>query len=49
MFLRKNFTRSLSISMTFNFSTLLKIGIVKEVCVEDGQPVEFDQKIAILD
>ena len=24
-------------------------GIVKEVCVEDGQPVEFDQKIAILD
>jgi len=24
-------------------------GIVKEICVEDGQPVEFDQKIAILD
>ena len=24
-------------------------GIVKEMCVEDGQPVEFDQKIAILD
>ena len=23
-------------------------GIVKEVCVEDGQPVEFGQKIAIL-
>ena len=23
-------------------------GIVKEVCVEDGQPVEFDQKIIIL-
>ena len=24
-------------------------GVVKEICVEDGQPVEFDQKIAILD
>ena len=24
-------------------------GIVKEICVEDGQPVEFHQKIAILD
>ena len=24
-------------------------GIVKEVCVEDGQPVEFGQKIAILE
>ena len=24
-------------------------GIVKEICVEDGQPVEFDQKIVILD
>ena len=24
-------------------------GIVKEVCVEDGQPVEFDQKIVILE
>ena len=24
-------------------------GIVKEICVEDGQPVEFDQKIAILE
>ena len=24
-------------------------GIVKEVCVEDGQPVEFDQKIIILE
>ena len=24
-------------------------GIVKEICVEDGQAVEFDQKIAILD
>ena len=24
-------------------------GTVKEICVEDGQPVEFGQKIAILD
>tara|TARA_B000000441_G_scaffold111828_1_gene82087 strand:- start:125 stop:559 length:435 start_codon:yes stop_codon:yes gene_type:complete len=24
-------------------------GTVREICVEDGQPVEFDQKIAILD
>ena len=24
-------------------------GVVKEICVEDGQPVEFDQKIVILD
>ncbi len=24
-------------------------GVVKEICVEDGQPVEFGQKIAILD
>ena len=24
-------------------------GTVKEICVEDGQPVEFDQKIAILE
>jgi acetyl-CoA carboxylase biotin carboxyl carrier protein len=24
-------------------------GVVKEVCVEDGQPVEFGQKIAILE
>ena len=24
-------------------------GIVKEVCVEDGQPVEFDQKIIVLE
>ena len=24
-------------------------GIVKEVCVDDGQPVEFDQKIIILE
>ena len=24
-------------------------GVVKEICVEDGQPVEFDQTIIILD
>jgi len=24
-------------------------GVVKEICVEDGQPVEFDQKILILE
>ena len=24
-------------------------GIIKEICVEDGQPVEFGQKIAILE
>ena len=23
-------------------------GIVKEICVEDGQPIEFDQKIIVL-
>ncbi len=24
-------------------------GVVKEVCVEDGQPVEFDQKLVVLE
>ena len=24
-------------------------GVVKEICVEDGQPVEFDQKIIVLE
>ena len=24
-------------------------GVVKEICVDDGQPVEFDQKILILE
>jgi len=24
-------------------------GVVKEICVDDGQPVEFDQKIIILE
>ena len=24
-------------------------GIVKEICVEDGQPIEFDQKLIILE
>ena len=27
---------------------LSKDGIVKEVCVEDGQPVEFGQRLVIL-
>jgi len=34
---------------TMNHVPSTSDGIVKEVCVEDGQPVEFDQKIAILD
>ena len=24
-------------------------GVVKEICVDDGQPVEFDQKIIVLE
>ena len=34
---------------TMNHVPSTKDGIVKEVCVEDGQPVEFDQKIIILE
>ena len=34
---------------TMNHIPSTSDGIVKEICVEDGQPVEFDQKIAILD
>ena len=34
---------------TMNHVPSTSDGVVKEVCVEDGQPVEFDQKIAILD
>ena len=33
---------------TMNHIPSTSDGIVKEVCVEDGQPVEFGQKIAIL-
>ena len=34
---------------TMNHVPSNKDGVVKEVCVEDGQPVEFDQKIIILE
>ena len=34
---------------TMNHVPSTSDGIVKEICVEDGQPVEFDQKILILE
>ncbi len=34
---------------TMNHVPSISDGVVKEICVEDGQPVEFDQKIVILD
>ena len=34
---------------TMNHVPSTSNGIVKEICVEDGQPVEFDQKIIILE
>ena len=34
---------------TMNHVPATSGGIVKEICVEDGQPVEFDQKIIILE
>ena len=34
---------------TMNHVPSTSDGIVKEVCVEDGQPVEFDQKLLILE
>tara|TARA_B100000945_G_C20300842_1_gene557962 strand:+ start:419 stop:781 length:363 start_codon:yes stop_codon:yes gene_type:complete len=34
---------------TMNHVPSTSNGIVKEICVEDGQPVEFDQKIVILE
>ena len=34
---------------TMNHVPSTSDGEVKEICVEDGQPVEFDQKIVILD
>ena len=34
---------------TMNHVPSTNDGIVKEVCVDDGQPVEFDQKIIILE
>ena len=34
---------------TMNHVPATSGGIVKEICVEDGQPVEFDQKIIVLE
>ena len=34
---------------TMNHVPSTSDGIVKEICVKDGQPVEFDQKIEILE
>ena len=34
---------------TMNHVPSTSDGIIKEVCVDDGQPVEFDQKIIILE
>tara|TARA_B100000965_G_scaffold140089_1_gene116637 strand:+ start:13 stop:372 length:360 start_codon:yes stop_codon:yes gene_type:complete len=34
---------------TMNHIPSTSDGIVKEICVKDGQPVEFDQKIIILE
>ena len=34
---------------TMNHVPSTSDGVVKEICVEDGQPIEFDQKIAILE
>ncbi len=34
---------------TMNHVPSTKDGVVKEVCVEDGQPVEFGQTIIILE
>ena len=33
---------------TMNHVPSTSDGVVKEICVDDGQPVEFDQKIIIL-
>ena len=34
---------------TMNHVPSTSDGIIKEICVDDGQPVEFDQKIVILE
>ena len=34
---------------TMNHVPSTSVGVVKEICVDDGQPVEFDQKIVILE
>ena len=34
---------------TMNHIPSTSDGVVKQICVEDGEPVEFDQKLVILD
>ena len=34
---------------TMNHVPSTSDGVIKEICVDDGQPVEFDQKIVILE
>ena len=34
---------------TMNHIPSTSDGVIKQICVEDGEPVEFDQKIVILD
>ena len=34
---------------TMNHVTATSDGVVKEICVEDGQPVEFGQKLIVLE
>ena len=34
---------------TLNHVPSTSDGVVKEICVDDGQPVEFDQKIIVLE
>ena len=34
---------------TMNHVPSTSNGVVKEICVDDGQPVEFDQKIVIIE
>jgi len=34
---------------TMNHVPSTSNGVIKEICVDDGQPVEFDQKILILE
>ena len=34
---------------TMNHIPSTSDGVVKQICVEDGEPVEFDQKIVVLD
>ena len=34
---------------TMNHVTSTSDGVVKEVCVEDGQPIEFGQKLVVLE